>query len=206
MSKTYWLITSNSIPTPEKKEKTLILHGVNAYEVKELSKISDNPVIFQLSEADLNEQNSYFEKLSFRKKLKLYAKIYARLDKSLKLAIPVIALYLIAFIFVSGYLPVDFSILMAFAATGATAAASLSKFFIKDKIRGGIICLLVGLAAGFFVNKIYFLVINRVNHVASFLQKDRIGNFLTVLSMILCFIGYIRDMLDSIISEIRSGD
>lgn len=206
MSKTYWLITSNSIPTPEKKEKTLILHGVNAYEVKELSKISDNPVIFQLSEADLNEQNSYFEKLSFRKKLKLYAKIYARLDKSLKLAIPVIALYLIAFIFVSGYLPVDFSILMAFAATGATAISSLSRLFNGDKVYGDIACLLLGLVIGFVVDIIYIFLINRVEHIATFLQKDRIGNFLTVFSMILCFIGYIRDMLDSFISEIRSDN
>ena len=206
MSKTYWLITSNSIPTPEKKEKTLILHGVNAYEVKELSKISDKPVIFRLSEADLNEQNSYFKKLSFREKLRLYAKVYARLDKSLKLAIPVISLYLIAFIFVSTYLLVDFSILMAFAATGATAAASLCRLFNKDKIYGNISSLLVGLGVGILISAVYFFLDEKFSYQIIFLQKDRVGNFLTVISMILCFIGYIRDMLDSIISEIRSND
>lgn len=206
MSKTYWLITSNSIPTPEKKEKTLILHGVNAYEVKELSKISDKPVIFRLSEADLNEQNSYFKKLSFREKLRLYAKVYARLDKSLKLAIPVISLYLIAFIFVSTYLLVDFSILMAFAATGATAAASLCRLFNKDKVYGNISSLLVGLGVGILISAVYFFLDEKFSYQIIFLQKDRVGNFLTVISMILCFIGYIRDMLDSIISEIRSND
>ena len=39
MSKTYWLITSNSKPTPEEKEKTLILHGVNSFNVEELTRV-----------------------------------------------------------------------------------------------------------------------------------------------------------------------
>jgi len=136
----------------------------------------------------------------------LYAKAYARLDKSLKLAIPVITLYLIAFIFVSGYLLVDFSILMAFAATGATAAASLCRLFNKDKVYGNISSLLVGLGVGILISAVYFFLDEKFSYQIIFLQKDRVGNFLTVISMILCFIGYIRDMLDSIISEIRSND
>ncbi len=136
----------------------------------------------------------------------MYAKAYARLDKSLKLAIPVITLYLIAFIFVSGYLLVDFSILMAFAATGATAAASLCRLFNKDKVYGNISSLLVGLGVGILISAVYFFLDEKFSYQIIFLQKDRVGNFLTVISMILCFIGYIRDMLDSIISEIRSND
>lgn len=136
----------------------------------------------------------------------MYAKAYARLDKSLKLAIPVITLYIIAFIFVSGYLLVDFSILMAFAATGATAAASLCRLFNKDKVYGNISSLLVGLGVGILISAVYFFLDEKFSYQIIFLQKDRVGNFLTVISMILCFIGYIRDMLDSIISEIRSND
>lgn len=122
------------------------------------------------------------------------------------MAIPVISLYLIAFIFVSTYLLVDFSILMAFAATGATAAASLCRLFNKDKVYGNISSLLVGLGVGILISAVYFFLDEKFSYQIIFLQKDRVGNFLTVISMILCFIGYIRDMLDSIISEIRSND
>ena len=95
---------------------------------------------------------------------------------------------------------------MAFAATGATAAASLCRLFNKDKVYGNISSLLVGLGVGILISAVYFFLDEKFSYQIIFLQKDRVGNFLTVISMILCFIGYIRDMLDSIISEIRSND
>lgn len=47
--KTYWLISSNTIPSPEKRKNTLLLHGVNAYDVQKLEKINHSK-IFILSD------------------------------------------------------------------------------------------------------------------------------------------------------------
>ncbi|ANU46507.1 hypothetical protein ADH76_23450 [Enterocloster clostridioformis] len=53
MSKQYYLVSSNSEPTPGLKEKELILNGVNAYDIKELVRLEEDKRIFIIKDENI---------------------------------------------------------------------------------------------------------------------------------------------------------
>ena len=98
MSKTYWLITSNSKPTPEEKEKTLILHGVNSFNIEELTRVERyNFLYVKKTDTNLLEQHCEYLKHSetLLDKMRIFKLSLSILPSGLKWAIPFLFIYLI---------------------------------------------------------------------------------------------------------------
>lgn len=204
--KTYWLISSNTIPSPEKRKNTLLLHGVNAYDVQKLEKINHSK-IFILSDITLDsvshDEYPFATKLSMRDKFKLFVKVLKLLPSSIKLSISIIAVYFIVFLFISAYGPSELSIYTAIISTIITFVSCFFSIFTEDKKHGAWIILILSIALGILIGKSYF-------HFESyfvtnpFLNRNRIGNSLTALGMIFTFIASIKTTITSFIYDILS--
>jgi len=207
MSKTYWLVSSNSIPTPEKKDKTLVLHGVNSYDIQELKPINGNSKIFILSDTTLDNisQKNYpfLFKLSLKNKLNLCIKVWQMFDRNLKISIITIAIYLILFLFIAAYCPPEWSIYTAIISTLITFVSCFFPIFINDKRSGSWAIIALSIGLGILIGEVYFYF-EKYFIVNPFLNKDRIGNSLTALTMIFTFISSIKSTISSFIYEIRS--
>lgn len=204
--KTYWLISSNTIPSPEKRKNTLLLHGVNAYDVQKLEKINHSK-IFILSDITLDsvshDEYPFAAKLSMRDKFELFVKVLKLLPSSIKLSISIIAVYFIAFLFISAYGPSELSIYTAIISTIITFVSCFFPIFTDDKKHGAWVILFLSIALGILIGKSYFhfesyFVTN------SFLNRNRIGNSLTALGMIFTFIASIKTTITSFIYDILS--
>lgn len=118
-----------------------------------------------------------------------------KLSLSLKIAIVVLTLFLVTFLYVSAYCPVEYSIYMAFASAIATFISSFFPIFTDDKINGNIVILLIGIGIGVILTDIALPYLS--NCKIALFEIDRIGNTLTVFSMIFYFLGSIKTIISS---------
>ena len=103
------------------------------------------------------------------------------------------ALFLVAFLYVSAYCPVEYLIYMAFDSAIATFMSSFFPIFTDDKINGNIVSLLIGIGVGYILADFYFIYF--CNNGFILFDINRIGNILTVLSMFLYFLGSLKTII-----------
>lgn len=206
MSKTYWLITSNSKPTPEEKEKTLILHGVNSFNVEELTRVERyNFLYVKKTDTNLLEQHCEYLKYSetLLDKMRIFKLSLSILPSGLKWAIPFLFIYLIMGTIATIILSIEYSVCIAFISTFSTAFISLMALFYEEKIFGPTASLLIGGVCGYIFFKIYIFIADMRDWNIDILSRYSIGNLLTIISLIIVFLGYTKSLISIYMDVIR---
>lgn len=199
MSKRYFLVPSNSEPTPG-KGKTL--HGVDNHSVEELIKVNDKYGMFIKK---CNYQNytttvhNGIKERTFATKIKTWVKIkkaaFFHIPKQIRKAFLFLSFYFSLLTLIIIFCNNEFAVRVAFVAFISSFLLGPCKFFIRDKIYGALIVFLLSAGVGFFLGEFYFFVANRYIAPVKILNRDNIGNLLTILSLLISFAGYFNDLL-----------
>ncbi len=189
MSKTYWLVSSNGIPKPTKKDNQLFLGDVNAGSVRQLKRSEKYDYIYYLKDTDESIlDKNITSKSSFKTKLAVIKMIPYGLKNALLYLFSYFIFYAILTIRQNGNAP----IYLAFAAAISTMLISFVKIFKKDLEFGPLTTLILGVSGSYAVTGMYLKVLNIIT-MPSWLGKNNIGNILTVLCSVITFLGYFND-------------
>lgn len=192
MSKTYWLVSSNGIPEPTKKDNQLFLGDVNARDVVPLKRSERYNYLYYVKNID----ESILDNVVIKKhKFKNRIQALAMLPNGLKAALAYLMIYFISY-FVMIYLKNELaSIYIAFMAFISTMLISFTNYFKSDKIFGPTVTLLAGAIAAKYVAQWYLKTIEINTIMQQYMGKENIGNLLTILSVMISFHGYIDDII-----------
>ena len=201
MSKTYWLITSNSKPTPEEKEKTLILHGVNAHDIKQLIQVEENRNFFYIKKED--GYHIHKQKENLKTKLNNFIKTLFLFPSGVWIGFVFVFLFLIVSVILISYENIKWSITCAFVAVSLSLFLGFFKYLLNDHVFGTVIGFIISIALGVKLSDIYLQYAYYFENNIKFLDINNIGNFLTVLGLFFSFIGYIRDVFSYFEYDVR---
>lgn len=189
MSKTYWLVSSNGVPKPAKKNNQIVLGDVKAGSVKELKRSEKYDYIYYLKNTD----ESILDK-NITSKINIKTKLEAikMIPKNLVYASALLFIYFALYMFFTIREVEDVPICIAFAALISTFLISFIKIFKKDAIFGPISTIAIGVGVAYIITNKYLLINSEMN-LPPFLNKTNIGNLLTVICSIITLIGYVND-------------
>lgn len=189
MSKTYWLVSSNGIPKATKKDNQLFLGDVNAGSVKELKRSEKYNYIYYLKDTDESIlDKNITPKINIKTKLKAIKMI----PDGLKNVFLFLIVYFIFYVILTIMRDENAPIYLAFGAVISTMLISFVKIFKEDLEFGPLTTLIVGVGGSYVVTEIYLKILNTIT-IPSWLEKNNIGNILTVLCSIITFLGYSSD-------------
>lgn len=191
MSKTYWLVSSNGVPKTTKKNNQLFLGDVNADSIKELKRSEKYNYVYYLKDTDESIlDKNITSKLSFKTKLEAIKMIPHGLKDAL--------LYLFAYFIFYAIFTIrqneNAPIYLAFAAAISAILISFVKIFKLDPTYEPIVTMLIGAGVSCIITG-WYLKIDSIIILPSFLEKNNIGNILTVFCSVITFLGYSNDSI-----------
>jgi len=195
------------------KEKELIFHGVNTYSVRELKRIKGNTEIYILK--DLNEEllkQSIIEKKAKTgaEKIKQYFELkkasWQILPKGVKRGLITVLLYLLLALPIVVMGSEEIAIRTAFISLVISFLLGPIRLFAEDKIFGSVVACLLSIMVGWFLSDGYFGLINKGIIGSGYLGSHNIGNIMTVIALLISFVGYVRRLFYVCEYEVRNQE